>query len=514
MLTTPLKSSPGDFWRALLHIYQKAIPDGGATLSELDEVISDTWYSETVIKSSLPSDSSMLCSAVEPAHGTKKATAGQIVLIKALNNLITEKFMENSARVFECRCKLTDALVIVNEKAIKFEEITPLLKEISFKFDEIDAKHSEVETKLYEIRVKYEEIIATLFGPSYLDLQKMRDQYEVERRFFAPARTKSLCTYRIADELAFWRSSGITIKTKPLNITGMAARRSITAEVSTFQAAIDLGFTADVDGAGYLKGIGWTVVPTKTKLRQSAAAKVYSQQYAPDETILLGSTSIVYEQRVNPNECLLGDFFMHDLGSYTDIIYNLYVIAGIDLLIGESKPKEIELAKLMQQFCRTGSPATLAALRIINPVVTEEYVNMLNRIMYHCFVKEIAARHLQKYIGYQLPLAIAQIRALQLIIDGRLSLQDVFAPDAPYGVFTGTEIYKHIEKLQTKIMAINKLYDTHNAASYGKFFSTKEDWHQELQRGFGAKSDSDGDDYDTALFVKKDNNNVYDIKMF
>ena len=49
---------------------------------------------------------------------------------------------------------------------------------------------------------------------------------------------------------------------------------------------------------------------------------------------------------------------------------------------------------------------------------------------------------LPKDKSHQLPLATAQSRALQLIASGHLTIDDVFSPDASYGVYTGSNIGK------------------------------------------------------------------------
>ena len=175
---------------------------------------------------------------------------------------------------------------------------------------------------------------------------------------------------------------------------------------------------------------------------------------------------------------------------------------------------ERRLAECTLAFCKKGVPISLSALKKISPTnvdFSEDDVTEINRIFYHCFVKEIASWMLPQDKDHKLPLAIIQARALKLIIAGYLTLEEVFSSNAPYGIFTGSNIgrWDGQEELIEKIDKINSLYHKailERSDGYIQFFKAKpqaqitatyENLHQELLNTFGGQDDSDGEEYES-----------------
>lgn len=315
-----------------------------------------------------------------------------------------------------------------------------------------------------------------------------------EIRFFNSARDHNIKTFNLTCSLIerLLTPGGVA---ESLNISNIPARALITAESATIRAAINAGF-AQAE-SGYLDTIGWCKAKTRPYLSNG---RTFYQNFSPDVKVLLGESEIVYEQRTDPHRNFLGSFFMHDLGSYQDIFADLNTIIGVPLESDDRKTREIALAKLMQKYCHDGLPVTLKILQRINPAATALQVTKINRIMFHCFVKEIAARLLQDNPEYQLPLATAQMRALYLLAEGKISMLEVFDKDASYGIFTGAEIFKNLDQLRDKILAI---YESYVFAKIGCADLTEissEMVHQELREGYGGEDDTDNEVYDEPIF--------------
>lgn len=91
-------------------------------------------------------------------------------------------------------------------------------------------------------------------------------------------------------------------------------------------------------------------------------------------------------------------------------------------------------------------------------------------------------------------------------------MQDVFSQDAPFGVFTGTNIGENIARVRGKIKEIDRLYiefclkptvETSKQVTFfrthkkGEFVTTRQQLHADLREGYGGDSDTDGEGYDS-----------------
>jgi hypothetical protein len=296
---------------------------------------------------------------------------------------------------------------------------------------------------------------------------------------------------------------------KSINVSLIPARRAITAERSTSESSLCL---FGHPWGEYNTELGWNIAKRRT---EDSIYSSYEVHTGNQEKVTLGGTEITYEQRVNPHFNHRGDYYMYDLGEYSNIINT------IDIITGYAVENEKFLAKLMLEYSRTGKAINAGDLETaeIKLNATPSNVHALNRILYHCFVKEIARWQLPKQADtHELPWATAQFRAVKLIAMGHLRMRDVFAQYAPYGVFTGKEIGKNIESVREKMKAINRLYieaclkqksdqfSKHIAFfkdhKKGEFITTRQQLHADLREGYGGESDTDGEGYDSETAIQ------------
>lgn len=338
----------------------------------------------------------------------------------------------------------------------------------------------------------------------------IRRQYQTECHFFNPRRTKKVETLQLALQLEARRLSDACVE-EAIVATNIPARRIITAERSTVETSIAL--LRLHEKYNYVES-GWTSNPAVQRTTNTHYSS-YHQNYTFDETVKIGESEVHYRQRSNPHVNHLGDFYNCDLGDYAAILKILNLVTGTNAECVAVK-NEMQLANYMIRFCREGKPITFEELMSINELVNEDHAHQLNQIFYHCFIKEVASWMLPRDRSHQLPLATAQSRALQLIASGYLSIQEVFAKGAHYGVYTGSNIGKdeNLPILRAKIVRINVLYNKvmlehhpdHFSAyalffknhSAGEIIPTREALHQELKKTFGGSdSETDGEGYET-----------------
>lgn len=407
------------------------------------------------------------------------------------------KYLELKSEMFDGKIEYLQRLkkLTENQDEDKF-------KQTSAKLEKTKEKQKDLKQKIVEFKKTYRNYIDVF-------LQIRKRQFKIEDRFFNPGRTKSKSTLSIAQELVARRASHQAIE-EPLNVTDNPARRLITAERSTIESSRKL-LDMELNGWGYIEsGMGWTVHRTETQYGYSGN---YHQKYSFDECVQIGNFSLTYQQRVNCHKNHLGDFYMRELGTYCSVYRQLEKITD-DPDKEKRQNNEKRLAECMLAFCKSGMPVDLSAIKEINPNncdFSEDDVLKINRIFYHCFVKEIASWMLPQDENHKLPLAIIQARALKLIIAGYLTLEEVFSSNAPYGIFTGSNIgrWDGQEELIEKIDKINSLYHKailERSDGYIQFFKAKpqaqiiatyENLHQELLDTFGGQDDSDNEEYES-----------------
>lgn len=389
-----------------------------------------------------------------------------------------------------------------------------LCDQISKKIDGLKKKKTKAEAKkdtelAADLKEKIEELEKYWAKYANMDEKLIQRQFQTESTFFNPRRTKKKETFQVAEELEERRLSMVELAELEFSQQGLSflsARQLITAERSTVEASIEI--TPHGGRRWYQSKIGWKHNPSLDETTVSQSGNTYTSHYSYHETINLFGSELKYRQKVNSHFNHLGDYYMEDLGKYVQIIKVLNGITGSTSQHANTN-NEKKLAKLMLNFSCNGAPVTLASLKTIKGDATTDDVNDLNRIFYHCFVKEVARWMLPQDEKHKLPLATAQARALELIIKGHLNFREVFSQNAPYGVFTDEDIGDHPNALRQKVVLINKKYETsllqilHSYQQFkqanqdGKILSSRKGLRLELQKTFGGESDTDGEGYDS-----------------
>eukprot|EP01031_Cornospumella_fuschlensis_P032397 gene32397-39177_t len=159
-------------------------------------------------------------------------------------------------------------------------------------------------------------------------------------------------------------------------------------------------------------------------------------------------------------------YHMQDLGSSKDIQRFIDRITSMNEDAQHYRENERRLVDLILRFLRQGKPFQLTDLQNMNDDVSEADCANLTRVVYHYFVKRLVpwvlARptlHLEegsvdKYSLFDLPLASAQVRVLQLIGMGVLSFEEAFS-SSQYGILGDDHTYS---SLRSQIIEINTLY--------------------------------------------------------
>lgn len=336
----------------------------------------------------------------------------------------------------------------------------------------------------------------------YAEAKEFQRQVQTEKHFFSSHRTKEEQTQGKALALQANRLATEEKEIKDVSVDGIPVRRMITAENSTITASLEV---FGRKGSDYSTEYGWHVAKVEEY-------KGYEIKRGHWEKVKMGDSDVVYRQRTNPHRNHVGDYFMKDLGEYKDIISTLNSITGTNAE-GVQVDNEKKLATCMLKYTQKGTVLTLARLRQIKAEATEQDVIDLNRIFYHCFVKEIVRWMQPRDENHELPFPTAQRRAVKLIEMGHLSINDVFSQYAPYGVFTGKNIGENIEVVRNKIRRINRLYveaalkpEPGHFKKHMRFFkdhengvlvTTRQQLHLELREGYGGASDTDGEGYDS-----------------
>ncbi|CAF0901806.1 unnamed protein product [Didymodactylos carnosus] len=345
-------------------------------------------------------------------------------------------------------------------------------------------------TKLKQFKRNYEEfekkkemILEAYQTYGNITEKIIRRQTQTEYRFFDSHRTRNEKTFELSEALESRRLSENVLEPLKLGVEQIPpTRRLITAERSTMETSVEI---FGRPSQPYDTKTGWLSNPAQRKTSPGVYS-AYTQDYSFTETLTIGSSDIKYKQRTNPHCNHLGDYHMESIGSYAQII------AVLNKITGSKAEHEKQLVELMLAFSHDGKPATLQNLRAINNAVTNDNVD---------------------YKDHELPLATVQARALQLMKNGYLKIEEVFSENAPYGVFTGKEIGKNMDNLREKIIRINDLYHkaileqrssnrfpyielwkTHSSV---KTLATRKELHRELRETFGGESDTDGEGYES-----------------
>jgi len=310
-----------------------------------------------------------------------------------------------------------------------------------------------------------------------------------EKRFFDPGRTYDTTPRWLSLLLLRRRLSTQAITAKVNLEDDTPFRQIITAERSTVEASKKSN--GGVQPGPYANRLGWHAAHQVDEERE--------EWFSYYEYLKIGNTTLKYTQKVNPYPTHLGDYYMKNLGEYSNILDQINTIINHPADDVIKKEKEQKLAQFIREFVSTGKPITLASLKTINDNADDDDVNNINRICYHCFVKEPAR---WMFHNNQLPIAIAQARMLELLVAGHISMQQAFDEDSPFGVVTVKKVGNNWAAVKGKIKALNRLYaekilvpqvGVNPQQSYA--FARRKQFHVELRNTYGGASDTDGAGY-------------------
>jgi hypothetical protein len=394
--------------------------------------------------------------------------------------------LEDAIRRYEVADKYMDSLNLKLEEATEEGYSQASILNIRKEIKEAKNKRNEACNNMEQAKMEMAEI-------NYAARRKeMLRQYHVQKRFFDPKRTHKSGTKSIAEHLQADRLTAEN-NTDPLPLHDIPTRRIITAERSSIEASKNtLGLGSSFNGRNQL---GWI--------------------NRKDEKVKLQELTIKYDQNPGTYPNHLGNYYIVVPGmnsaDYCEILPFLQKLTqSKDEL--PHKENEKTLANLMLNYAKTGKPISIEQLQALNQDVTEGDTNAFNTVCYHVFVKEIARRMPSAEDKYDFPAAIITARAVKLITAGHLTLQDVFAPDAPYGVVTGTLLYNNHEKVKLKINRVNRLYNEliyksnyyQQLSSYfelhpkASIIASRQQLRHELQETYGGNSDTDGEGYSSS----------------
>lgn len=331
-----------------------------------------------------------------------------------------------------------------------------------------------------------------------------RRQVQTEKHFFASERNHNIKVQEIATHLLHQRQRDKQEEASELLVTSIPVRRLIAAELAVIRASLKvMGTQPGYNSAAF----PWTVGRKKSGQGHNGP---YEQLYGLNESVKCGSAIITYHHRIDPHENHVGNFFMKNLGSYSEIYKRLcyFITDNKNQVVVE---KEKQLAELMLRYVKTGTPVTIEELQQLQPKADLSDVKSIMKIFYHCFVKEPASWMIPREEDHEIPLATLQLRAVRLIAGGYLQIKDVFGQNSEHGVFTGEDIGSDIPKLLEKMQRINALYVKKFILSKGgdlalKFMQehpkanpveTRALLHEELVENFGGESDTDDGGYDS-----------------
>lgn len=253
------------------------------------------------------------------------------------------------------------------------------------------------------------------------------------------------------------------------------------------------------------------------------------------ENVQRGDLKIYYQLTATKGD--LGNIKMEGLGRYGLNFSgrNINVLQLIDDFCESEPALERQLAKRLIHYARTGHSITEQQLydagirRYLRKDRPKTRFAQLNRFAYLLCVKETARRkfagakydlHNQPASTPDLPFGVAIAAALKLLADGHLRMHEVFDFNAPYGVFSGTQVTSRNMAITTdkfhRILALyNRVYGRECVTSEterlivhenleqlfqeqypdGKVTATPEYYHRLLLEVFGGDSETSGDDY-------------------
>lgn len=235
------------------------------------------------------------------------------------------------------------------------------------------------------------------------------------------------------------------------------------------------------------------------------------------EKIQFGDTEINYQHNPVPGQ--MGNFFMSGIGTYglnetSDVLQIINELTRTqDNDLQAQAENEKKLARLLLSMSKTGNSVTTVDLQNIGITVfstkklNDQYLKYLHRLSYLISVKEVTRRMHQGVRSDgkdvpELPFAVAYYRALKLVAEGHLRMQDIFAANAAYGLPTDVNIMatdRKIGETYNKLTKLNQKYEEH----FPHERISTEQFHQELLLAYGGEADTSGEEYSSDDEVSK-----------
>ncbi len=346
-----------------------------------------------------------------------------------------------------------------------------------------------------------------------------------ENRFFDPSRinlskdngqfVKKAANHLLENRFAISNES-----IKPLVIDNQPARRLITSEKALLIAASQYSTQ---------RNIGWRSNDDNKESWQGNYTSGHNC-FSNNEIVSLDENKIKiqYKQRTDAKPQRPGDAKVLDITTYGQISN------FINSICDNNTVKEKQLAQLMRKFAYEGQPISDEDVKLLlavdssstssnedsndnesisfSPEQIHHKAVFLNQVCYLAFIKEPSEWFESSDAKRGFEWLTVQARAMRLLCEGYLRMNDFFDKNAPYGVFTGIQLINSAKETQEKIMNIHRLYEKwlerHEDAASMAFFkkynhpdsqviATRQQHRKELQYLYGGESDTDGEGYDS-----------------
>jgi hypothetical protein len=403
-----------------------------------------------------------------------------------------------------------------NKSELKIKTIKNKLKVLEIKKEELrlltQKKGFEFVTPtiLAYVTPKIDIIIKNELDPAH----EKQTQYQQRTKvlFFAPQRNKKSDIINKYTEEFENRRTGKTKTKAPIQLGNptISTRTLATTERNILERAIK-----KVDGN--------TLFPQQTRRSSSKFGWEGYTEYISFNKQENKHEKISYFQRCSDDHSHLGNYMMENIGKY-GYSGNNAILKKIDFITQQAPYKERALAELMKKFARDSKPITQKELAALNPSVVDRDVLFINSFCYHLFVKE-TTRWMHSWdedLDFQDSSTVS--RVIQLLCDGKISMQDAFSRNSKINPITIAErksntnpVNKALKKLNSEYNknllrieaeACNPDFFIRNKDQNFTLIATPEHLHQEHKKVFGGDSDSEDEDYDNEVkkessFIKK-----------
>ncbi|GAB4223493.1 MAG: hypothetical protein Tsb005_18740 [Gammaproteobacteria bacterium] len=303
--------------------------------------------------------------------------------------------------------------------------------------------------KLYlsNLRQKLSDEIEGFINKKAAQHKDMHRQHRSSQLFFNPEKNTDPDAKKIADTMYQNRTIVRNYKEPSISITNISSRHVITAAYSAIK-------------------------------RISALDNPPLPSY---ESVRIGETVVTWQNRLSSNN--QGNLFIMGLGRYgTFNSKGTYDSNAILSLINQATEYvgEAQLAELMIKFSSSGEVLCLADLDLKDTQKNQKFIDKLNKFLLltscaeiwrymHTSVNQDGLRGKSDIIKIeQIAFANAHARVLQLLVEGELSMKQVFDEDADFGLPTGSKITKNVPKIIQKFLRINELFNEKIVINYNQ----------------------------------------------